>query len=150
MTAVRRALAAFALLSGLAAAAPLAARTLDLAAEEALVIDAETGAELVAVYGATSFDLFHVSDALSASYDDRTSLTATISELAEEMREEFVRYGLFAGLRPTQKRVEYKSGTLDGRKLLQVYCGGRGMLLLVDTDEPEEPLVRAVMGLLSV
>lgn len=106
--------------------------------------------DLVAVYGATSFDLLHVSDDLSASYDDRESLVGRISDLAEETRRDFVRHGLFAGLRPTHDRVEYKSGTLDGRKLLQVYCGGRGMLLLVDTEEPEEPLVRAVMGLLSV
>ena len=106
--------------------------------------------DLVAVYGATAFDLFHVSDALSASYGDRATLCATISELAEEMREEFVRHGLFAGLRPTQNRVEYKSGTLDGRKLLQVYCGGRGMVLLVHPDQPEKPLVRAAIELLSV
>ncbi|WP_089879510.1 hypothetical protein [Halogeometricum limi] len=106
--------------------------------------------DLIAVYGATAFDLFHVSDELSSSYDDSGELTETISELAEEMRQDFVRHGLFAGLRPTQDRVEYKSGTLDGRKLLQVYCGGRGMLLVADPDEPEEPLVRAAMSLLSV
>ncbi|MDS0293336.1 hypothetical protein [Halogeometricum luteum] len=106
--------------------------------------------DLVAVYGATSFDLFHVSDALSESCNDRASLVEIITELAEEMREEFVRHGLFSGLRPTQKRVEYKSSMLNGRKLLQVYCGGRGMVLLVHPDQREEPLVRAAMELLGV
>ncbi|SFR42728.1 hypothetical protein SAMN04487947_1303 [Halogeometricum rufum] len=120
----------------------VAVKTLESVADESL--------DLVAVYGATAFDLFHVSDELSASYDDRTALVERLSDLAEEMRQDFVRHGLFAGLRPTHERVEYKSGTLDGRKLLQVYCGGRGMLLVVSTDEDEEPLVRAVMGLLSV
>lgn len=119
-------------------------------AMETLRRAADEPIDLVAVYGATSFDLFHVSDALSASYDDRASLIATISDLAGEMREEFVRHGLFAGLRPTQKQVEYKSGTLDGRKLLKVYCGGRGMVLLVHSDQQAEPLVRAAMELLGV
>jgi hypothetical protein len=111
---------------------------------------AEGSLDLVAVYGATSFDLFHVGDELSASFDDRGALLRRLTDLAEEARIEFVRQGLFSGLRPTQKRVEYKTRPVDGGKLLQVYCGGRGMLLLVSSDEPEKPLVRTMTGLLSV
>lgn len=110
----------------------------------------EGSLDLVAVYGATSFDLFHVGDELSDSFDDREDLIGRLTSLAEETRRDFVRHGLFSGLRPTHERVEYKTREVDGRKLLQVYCGGRGMLLFVSPDEPEEPLVRTAMGLLSV
>jgi hypothetical protein len=110
----------------------------------------EGSLDLVAVYGATSFDLFHVGDVLSESFDDRADLEQRLASLAEEMRQDFVRHGLFAGLRPTHARVEYKTREMAEKKLLQVYCGGRGMLLLVSPDEREERLVRTAMSLLSV
>jgi predicted methyltransferase len=117
---------------------------------DALRSTAEESVDLVAVYGATAFDVFHVSDDLSASFDDRSTLSERLTELAEEMRRDFVRHGLFSGLRPTQDRVEYKTGELRGRKIVQVYVGGKGMVLVVDPSEEVEPLVKTVVSLLSV
>ena len=70
--------------------------------------------------------------------------------VAEETKRDFVRRGFLSGLRPVHDRVEYRSRRVGERKLLQVYCGGRGMLLFVDPDEPEKPLVRTMTELLSV
>ena len=110
---------------------------------------AEGSLELVAVYGATSFDLFHVGDALGEALGADERLPDHIAALAQESRSEFVEHGLFAGMRPTGAQVDYRTEERDGLRFLYVYYGGRGMLLAIDPDEPIPPLVRTAAGLLG-
>ncbi|KAB1189283.1 MULTISPECIES: hypothetical protein [Haloferax] len=110
---------------------------------------AEGAVSLVAVYGATAFDLFHVGEPVRESFGSRDELVAHLGDLAKETRREFMERGLFSGLSPVQNSVEYQFERQDGRGVLQVYCGGRGMLLFVDTDEPVEPLVRTASHILG-
>lgn len=110
---------------------------------------AEGAVALVAVYGATAFDLFHVGEAVRESFGSRAELVAHLGDLAEETRREFMERGLFSGLSPVQNSVEYRFQERDAHGVLQVYCGGRGMLLFVDSDEPVEPLVRTASKLLG-
>lgn len=105
---------------------------------------------LVAVYGATAFDLFHVGRSVRAAFESRSDLMSHLSDLAEETRREFMERGLFSGLSPVQNSVEYQlQETDDDYAVLQVYCGGRGMLLFVEHDEPVEPLVKTASHLLG-
>lgn len=103
----------------------------------------------VAVYGATSFDVFYVGDAIREAFDDRDDFRSYISGLAQKARDEFVERGLFAGLRPVGDRIEFRVDEHDGLQFVHVFCGGRGMLLAVDPDEPVKPLVSVAAGLLS-
>ncbi len=119
-----------------------------------LVVDtlegkAQTDLSLIAVYGATSFDIFHVGDPFRESFDDEAALQAHFSDLADEMRTEFFEHGLFAGLRPTHQQVEYRTRPHGDERLLQVYCGGRGMVVVLDAEEPVKPLVHAACQLLA-
>ena len=107
--------------------------------------------ELVAVFGATSFDVFHVADRVVDSFDTRNELRKHISELAEETRREFVEHGLFTGLSPARDpgRVEYRSREYGDDRLVQVFVGGRGMLFVVAADAPVEPLAETAAQLLG-
>lgn len=118
-------------------------------AMDAIRETAEGAVSLVAVYGATAFDLFHVGESVRESFGSRDELVSHLSTLAEETRREFMERGLFSGLSPVQNSVEYRFEERDGHGVLQVYCGGRGMLLFVDADEPVEPLVRTASKLLG-
>ena len=106
---------------------------------------------LVAVFGATSFDVFHVADRIVGSFDTRAELGEHIAELAEETRREFVEHGLFTGLDPARdpSRVEYRSREYGDGRLVQVFVGGRGMLFAVDADAPVEPLAETAAQLLG-
>ena len=106
---------------------------------------------LVAMFGATSFDVFHVADRIVDSFDTRTELREHISGLAEETRREFVERGLFTGLSPVRDpgRVEYRSREYGDGRLVQVFVGGRGMLFVVDSDAPVEPLAETAAQLLG-
>ncbi|WP_410766243.1 hypothetical protein [Haloferax sp. DFSO60] len=104
---------------------------------------------LVAVYGATSFDLFHVGESVRTAFESRSDLVSHLSDLAEETRREFMERGLFSGLSPVQNSVEYRFEDEGDYAVLQVYCGGRGMLLFVEDDEPAEPLVKTASHLLG-
>ena len=107
--------------------------------------------ELVAVFGATSFDVFHVADRIVDSFDTRAELGEHIAELAEETRREFVEHGLFTGLSPARdpSRVEYRSREYGDGQLVQVFVGGRGMLFVVDADAPAESLAETAAQLLG-
>lgn len=119
-------------------------------AMEALRGTAKGAVSLVAVYGATAFDLFHVGETVREDFRSRDELVAHLSSLAEETRREFMERGLFSGLSPVQNSVEYRFEERDGYGVLQVYCGGRGMLLFVDPDESVEPLVKTASDRKSV
>jgi hypothetical protein len=110
---------------------------------------AKGAVSLVAIYGATAFDLFHVGETVRESVGSRRELITHLSSLAEETRREFMERGLFSGLSPVQNSVEYRFQERGDCGILQVYCGGRGMLLFVDCDEPVEPLVRTASKLLG-
>ncbi|WP_416839951.1 hypothetical protein [Haloferax sp. DFSO52] len=110
---------------------------------------AEGAVPLVAVYGATAFDLFHVGEAVRKSFGSRDELVAHLGDLAEETRREFMERGLFSGLSPVQNSVEFRFEERADHGVLQVYCGGRGMLLFTALDEPVEPLVRTASKLLG-
>ncbi|AFK18788.2 hypothetical protein E6P09_08390 [Haloferax mediterranei ATCC 33500] len=118
-------------------------------AMDAIRETAEGAVSLVAVYGATAFDLFHVGETVREAFGSRDELVAHLSSLAEETRREFMERGLFSGLSPVQNSVEYRFEERDDYGVLQVYCGGRGMLLFVEPDEPVEPLVRTASQLLG-
>ncbi|KAB1198895.1 MULTISPECIES: hypothetical protein [Haloferax] len=118
-------------------------------AMEAIRETAEGAVSLVAVYGATAFDLFHVGEAVRKSFGSRDELVAQLGTLAEETRREFMERGLFSGMSPVKNSVEFRFEKSEDYGILQVYCGGRGMLLFVDTDEPVEPLVRTASKLLG-
>ncbi len=106
---------------------------------------------LVAVFGATSFDVFHVDDRVVDSFETRDDLREHITDLAEETRREFVEHGLFTGLDPARgpDRVEYRTREYGEGQLVQVFVGGRGMLFAVAPDEEEEPLAEAAAQLLG-
>ena len=106
---------------------------------------------LVAVFGATSFDVFYVDDRIVDSFETRSDLGEHISELAEETRREFVEHGLFTGLDPSRghDRVEYRTREYGEGRLVQVFVGGRGMLFAVSPDETVEPLAEAAAQLLG-
>ena len=106
---------------------------------------------LVAVFGATSFDVFHVADRIVDSFDDRAELRGHIAELAEETRREFVEHGLFTGLSPTRdpSRVEYRSREYGDGRLVQVFVGGRGMLFAVEEGASVESLAETAAQLLG-
>ena len=106
---------------------------------------------LVAVFGATSFDVFHVADRIVDSFETQVELREHIAELAEETRREFVEHGLFTGLNPIRdpSQVEYRSRACDGGRLVQVFVGGRGMLFVVGSDTPVEPLAETAARLLG-
>ncbi|ELZ85671.1 hypothetical protein C453_07638 [Haloferax elongans ATCC BAA-1513] len=118
-------------------------------AMDAINETAQGDVSLVAIYGATSFNLFHVGEAVRQSFGSKPELIDHLSELAEETRREFMERGLFSGLSPVQNSVEYQFDEEDSHGVLQVYCGGRGMLLFVDPDEEVEPLVRTASQLLG-
>ncbi|MFB6130658.1 MAG: hypothetical protein ABEJ28_07555 [Salinigranum sp.] len=117
--------------------------------EETMEGTAERSLSLVATFTATSFDLFHVGDDYRESFEDEAELRAGLAELAEDVRSEFVERGLFAGMRPVYEHVEYRTESTGERKSLQIFCGGVGMLLLVEPDEPVEPLVQQAARLLG-
>lgn len=106
---------------------------------------------LVAVFGATSFDVFHVADRIVDSFDTRAELGEHIDELAAETRREFVEHGLFAGMSPARNpgRAEYLSREYCDGRLVRVFVGGRGMLVAVDADAPVEPLAETAAQLLG-
>lgn len=116
-------------------------------AMDALRDTADGTVSLVAVYGATAFDLFHVGPSVREAFESRAELVSHLNDIAEETRQEFMQHGLFSGLTPVQNDVEYRFEEREERGVLQVYCGGRGMLLFVEPDEPVEPLVRTASQL---
>jgi hypothetical protein len=116
---------------------------------DSLVETCSTEPSLVAVFGATSFDVFHVGSEFKQSFEGDANFREHIAELAAEARTEFFEHDLFAGLRPTHERIEYQTRSYGNERLLQVYCGGRGMLLVVDTDQSVKPLVQASCELLA-
>ena len=106
---------------------------------------------LVAVFGATSFDVFHVDDVMVDSFEDRDAVRAHISELAQETRRQFVEHGLLTGLNPTQgpNQVRYRTREYRDGQLVEVFVGGRGMLVAAVAEEPVEPLATAAAQLLG-
>lgn len=110
---------------------------------------AEGDVSLIAMYTATSFDLFHVGDAYRESFDDWEHLRAHIGRLAQDARSEFFEHDLFSGMRPVHDRVEYRTKDREDGKCVQILCGGVGMLLIVEADEPEEELVQRATRLLG-
>ena len=105
--------------------------------------------ELVAMFGATSFDIFHVGDAFGDRFEDAAALRRHLTSIGEDLRSEFFQRDLFGGLRPTGDRVEYTTKEQGGVVFVQVFCGRRGMLLAVDADGPIPPLVDAASKLLA-
>jgi hypothetical protein len=117
--------------------------------KEAIRGTAEDGVSLIAMFTTTSFDLFYVGESYRDSFADGEELRERMGRLAQDARSEFVEHDLFAGMQPVHDRVEYRTRPSGDRKCLQIFCGGVGMLLIVDPDEPEEPLVESAARLLG-
>jgi len=104
---------------------------------------------LVAMFGATSFDIFHVGDAFGERFEDGAALRQHLTSIAQDLRSEFFQRDLFGGLRPTGDRVEYTTKEQGDVMFVEVFCGRRGMLLGVDADASVPPLVDAASKLLA-
>jgi len=109
----------------------------------------EAELELVAMFGATSFDVFHVGDTFEEQFDDASDLRGHLASMAGELQSEFFERDLFEGLLPTDDRV--KVTTVEGESVtyVEVFCDQRGMLLAVDPDASVPPLAEAASKLLG-
>ena len=116
---------------------------------EAFRETAERDVSLIAMFTSTSFDLFHVGDAYQESFDDWSDLRRGIAHLADDARSEFVEHDLFAGMRPVHDHVEFRTKDDGDRTCVQIFCGGVGMLLIVEPEETVEPLVQCAARLLG-
>lgn len=105
---------------------------------------------LVAVFGMTSVDVLHVSEAFSRMFESPDALRRNLDALAADLRSGFAERGLLSSFRPNDSRVEYTTLRDGDSQLVQVYCGERGMVVAIDADEPVESLVQAAYSLLSV
>ncbi|MGM0591330.1 MAG: hypothetical protein ACQETI_06825 [Halobacteriota archaeon] len=105
--------------------------------------------DVVAVFGPTAFDVFHLSRSVRESFGSDEEMTECLTTLANETRCEFMKHGLFAGLRPVPRKMEYKVTDYLERKLIRVYAGGRGMLVAVGREEEKRPVIKAAYELLE-
>lgn len=109
----------------------------------------EGDVSLIAMFTSTSFDLFHIGDDYRESFEDWTELRGSIGSLAEDARSEFVEHDLFAGMRPVHEHLDFRTKDHEDRVCVQIFCGGVGMLLIVEPDEAAEPLVQCAARLIG-
>ncbi|MFC6717256.1 hypothetical protein ACFQGT_05805 [Natrialbaceae archaeon GCM10025810] len=101
-------------------------------------------------YDTESFRPIFVSDEAVAMYEDREAMVEHFELIHGHVHMDFMQIQLFRNtLFPGAERVEYIATSMDFMKILRVYIGEEGLFVAVGPDEPVEPIVDAIKGVVG-
>lgn len=97
-----------------------------------------------------SFNILYVDDNTLAFYDDKDHMLDHFDKVHSHVYLDFTEIDLFTdAIFPIAEKVDYITTSMDYMKIVRLYRDRQGLFVALDRDEPVQPLVDAVSGIMQ-
>lgn len=98
-------------------------------------------------FNESGFDLLYIDELSEQFYEDEEQMMAHFEEIHSYVHVDFTEKSFYTeDLFPIADRVRFLATSFDVFTVVRIYFGDEGLFLVVDRDEPVEPIVEAVEG----